>query len=127
MKKKQPMQPIVEDQRGVARFQENEVVRYLLDHGGIDMNRLATLQFPQEDRAQFAQLIGYSVSGFGDLRYAPQDDVSTADLMVEQPELTEQEARISVLESALQDVRDGLRPVVARLYGIHPDDLGAAE
>lgn len=54
---------------GVVRFQENAIVRYLLEHGGLDMNKLATLPFNDEDRRQFAQLIGYSQSGYGDLSY----------------------------------------------------------
>lgn len=124
---KHPMQPIVLDQQGVARFKENKIVRYLLEHGGIDMNQLARLDFPREDQSQFAQLIGYSVSGFGDLSYAQQDEVAAADMLVENPELSPQEARIQHLTQELQAVRDGLRGVVAQLYGIHPDDLGAPE
>jgi hypothetical protein len=42
------------------------MVQYLLDHGGINMNDLAMLDFGKEDRRQFAQLIGYY-----DLSYAP--------------------------------------------------------
>ncbi len=75
----QPMQPIVIDEKGVPRFKANAIVQYLLDHGGIDMNKLARLEFSQEDRMQFAQLIGYSVSGFGDLSYAHPAMVLAAD------------------------------------------------
>ena len=74
-----PMQPI-EMVGSVTRFRENQVVRHLLDHGGIDMNALAVLDFSDEDRAQFAQLIGYSVSGFGDLSYADDETVERADM-----------------------------------------------
>lgn len=52
--------------------QENAIVRYLLDdnrQAKIDMNHLAILPFSKEDREQFAQLIGYSVVGFGELDY----------------------------------------------------------
>ncbi len=45
-----PIQPLVEDGYGIIRFKENKIVRYLLDNGGIDMNKLAVLNFPQEDR-----------------------------------------------------------------------------
>jgi hypothetical protein len=75
---KQPMQPIVIVD-GVTRFHRNAIVEYLLDHGGIDLNQLACLPFSQEDREQFAQLIGYSVSGFGDLPYAKPETIATAD------------------------------------------------
>ncbi len=43
------------------------------------MTTLACKQFSKSDQAQFAQLIGYSVSGFGDLSYALQDQVIQAD------------------------------------------------
>ena len=65
----QPMQPVIKDDRGVLRFRENAIVRHLLDHGGIDLNKLALLKFSQADREQFAQLIGYSVSGYHELSY----------------------------------------------------------
>jgi len=69
-----PAQSIVHDSNGIVRFRENKIVRYLLDHGGIDLNDLACMKFPREDQIQFAQLIGYSVLGFGTLSYV--DEVS---------------------------------------------------
>lgn len=68
-----PMQPIVMDPHGVVRFKANPIVRLLLDYAserGLDLNKLAIMQFSDEDRSQLAQLIGYSVSGYGDLSYA---------------------------------------------------------
>lgn len=83
---KQPMQPIVLDEHGTARFQQNAIVRYLIDLttnlGVCDMNTLGMKQYSSEDRAQFAQLIGYSVSGFGDMSYAPKKIVKKADRKV---------------------------------------------
>jgi len=38
--------------------------------GPFDMNMLALMPFTDEERSQLAQLIGYSVSGYGDLSYA---------------------------------------------------------
>jgi hypothetical protein len=78
--RKHPMQKIVFE-GGVARFQRNKIVEFLLDSGPFDMNGIARLEFDREDRAQFAQLIGYSVSGYGDLSYAI--DVGKADRQVE--------------------------------------------
>ncbi len=69
MQEDHPIQPLLRDEHGTVRFKENAIVRYLLDNGGIDLNKLATLPFSQNDREQFAQLIGYSLSGFGDLSY----------------------------------------------------------
>lgn len=74
-----PMQPI-EMVGSVIRFRKNRIVEHLLNNGGIDMNALAVLDFSDEERAQFAQLIGYSVSGFGDLSYADAETVERADL-----------------------------------------------
>ena len=68
----EPMQPIyVQD--GVVRFKENRLVRYLLDAGGLDLNKLCVAFSTEEHAAdwrQLAQLIGYSVSGYGGLSYA---------------------------------------------------------
>lgn len=77
------MQPIEIDNHGVARFKANRIVCFLLDSGPFDMNILARMNFSDEDRQQFAQLIGYSVSGFGDLSYADPKAVSKADNKVE--------------------------------------------
>lgn len=79
---KHPMQPIVPDKHGTYRFKQNVIVSFLLDNGGYDMNKLAVLPFDKDDRAQFAQLIGYSVSGYGDLSYASTKSVAVADEIV---------------------------------------------
>jgi hypothetical protein len=63
------MQPLVTDDQGVVRFKENAIVCVLLDNGKYNMNDLALMEFTVEDREQFAQLIGYSQSGFGSLPY----------------------------------------------------------
>lgn len=73
-KAQHPMQPVVIDASGVARFKENAIVRWLLEAGPFDMNILAVTPFSDEDRRQFAQLIGYSVDGYGSLSYStPQE------------------------------------------------------
>jgi len=69
MKQTHPIQPIIKDKNGTLRFKENAIVSFLLDAGPFDMNKLAYMPFTQEDREQFAQLIGYSLGGFGELRY----------------------------------------------------------
>lgn len=77
-----PMQPIIWV-GDVIRFQENRIVRKLLDEGGINLNHIACWDVSCEERAQFAQLIGYSVSGFGDLGYASDEVVEDADSQAE--------------------------------------------
>lgn len=79
-----PMQPIIQDDSGVIRFQKNAIVRFLLDAGPFDMNQIALMPFTQEDREQFAQLIGYSVSGFGELSYASAESVAKADQLADE-------------------------------------------
>lgn len=69
MKTRHPVQPFYTDDAGVKRFKENKIVRFLLDAGPFDLNMLAVMEFTQEDREQFAQLIGYSLTGFSELRY----------------------------------------------------------
>lgn len=79
---KHPMQAIILKD-GVARFQSNAIIEHLFDTGAIDLNKLATMGFSKEDHMQLAQLMGYSVSGFGDLSYADPLVVRVADEIVE--------------------------------------------
>lgn len=61
------MQPLVRDSEGVVRFQTNELVNYLKNNYPGGLHALAGLNFSEEDYTQLMQLIGYSVSGFGEL------------------------------------------------------------
>lgn len=82
-----PMQPVYIDDNNVARFKSNCIVRYMLDAGKIDMNMIAALpNIPKEDREQFAQLIGYSVDGFGELSYVSDEAYAKASKLVEEAE-----------------------------------------
>ena len=121
-----PMQPVVRDEAGVVRFKPNAIVEHLLEHGGIDMNAIARLPFDNRDREQFAQLIGYSVSGFGELSYARPDIVAAADRMVETGESADA-ARIAALQEEIDALRAALREPMARLFAVHPDDLGGGD
>lgn len=90
------------------------------------MAELARQDFPQVDREQFAQLIGYSLSGYSDLSYVSQDSREAA-LSAYAHNDDPRDARPASMEKELQALREGLRGPVARLYGIHPDDLGPVE
>jgi hypothetical protein len=88
MRKKQPMQPVVVAHDGVVRFQPNELVKRLLDWAtlmGFGMNQLAQIDAHVGDREQFAQLIGYSVNGFSELRYVRKSTARKAALKAEKP------------------------------------------
>lgn len=66
-----PMQPMVVDESQTVRFKENTIIRWLVDQGHLDLNQIASMEFPQEDRVQLAQLIGYSLKGFHELSFVP--------------------------------------------------------
>lgn len=67
-------QQIVKDEQGRKRFRKNLLVDTLVleagGHGLHGLNYVATLPASREDRAQLAQLIGYSVDGYQSLTYA---------------------------------------------------------
>jgi hypothetical protein len=90
-----PMQPL-EVYNGRVRFKPNGLVGYLVDwcaaknrsagYGKIDadgpapdLNELARMNFSKEDWMQLAQLLGYSVSGYGGLSYASEESIKRAD------------------------------------------------
>jgi len=71
------IQPLCFDKFGVLRFKENKIISFMLEAGErgekFDMNSLGTMDFSDEDREQLAQLIGCSVSDFGDLNYVSNE------------------------------------------------------
>lgn len=67
MKKQHPIQPLYLDRHKVIRFHENKIVSFLARDR---LNELAAMNcFSREDWQQLAQLIGYSLSGYGELSY----------------------------------------------------------
>ena len=108
---KHPMQAIVYDEHRTARFVSNPIVNYLLEKGPFDMNQLSRKfggEVHREDQMQFAQLIGYSVSGFGGLPYADEATIAMADKIVEKL-TTPEESVIAAARSAvfeLERLRD---------------------
>ncbi len=71
-----PTQPLELDKEGIMRFKQNSIVRFLLDsHPAQDLNSITAFgNFPPEDYKQLMQLIGYSISGYGDLNIATTDE-----------------------------------------------------
>jgi hypothetical protein len=70
-----PVQPIIIDKEGVKRFKANRIVRFLLDAGPFDLGQLGYMPFDNEEWEQFAQLIGYSISGFQELPYISDETI----------------------------------------------------
>ena len=121
MSERHPIQPLAKDEHGVLRFKANAIVRYLLDAGPFDMNHLAVGGFSDEDHEQFAQLIGYSLSGFSELSYVSNAVYDAAEKMADGAD--ERDARIAALETTLPAVRAGLKDAASAAFRIHPDDL----
>lgn len=124
-----PIQPQIIDGNGTRRFKANAIVRHLLDWAserGMDLNEIAVMDFTDDDRQQFAQLIGYSLCGYGELRsYVSDDAYNAANAMGYHGGATksESDARIDELTKTLNDFRESVREPIARLFGVHPDDL----
>lgn len=83
--RKHPMQKIVMTESGVIRFTENKIVSHLLDAYPGGLNALVAKFRNDEsvdDYEQLMMLIGYSVSGFGDLDLNRRT-IATADQMAQ--------------------------------------------
>jgi len=102
----QPMQPVVRDKNGDLRFRENAIIRHIVDHAGdvvhpgapaidpdtgrpyhqgaLDLGKLMAMDFPQEDREQFAQLMGYSIAGYHELDYVSDESAAQASALAGQ-------------------------------------------
>lgn len=117
-----PIQPLELDAHQVLRFKQNSMVRYLVDALPGGLNTLGTMEFPQEDWEQLAQLIGYSHSGSADLNYMSDLTWETAEVMYNGGK-TEDRARIEVLETTLDNVRDAMKTIIPNLFRLHADDL----
>lgn len=75
------MQPLYIAGDGRIRFKENAIVRHLLTSAGkvgVDLNSIAMDDFSDDDRMQLAQLIGYSLGGYGELSYVSDDSYNAA-------------------------------------------------
>lgn len=112
-----PIQPIHE-----GRFVPNRIVELLLETSTHDLNTIACGNFTDQERIQFAQLIGYSVSGFGTLSYVDDDTYNAVELIADQ-EITQEQAEILSLRKTLDNIRTKLRAVVSAAFRIDGEDL----
>ena len=82
-----PIQPIVKAKDGCIRFKENRIVSAFWEAAGegrkLTLNDIAIKvhmkEFTRAELMQFNMLIGYSVSGFGDLSTSSKEVVDYAD------------------------------------------------
>lgn len=82
MSKRQPMQPVVKAANGTIRFKQNQIISDMLElchKHGLGLNEIAMRDYEKDDRSQLMQLIGYSVSGYGDLSCSRAKHVMRAD------------------------------------------------
>ncbi len=116
-----PIQPLETDKHGILRFRENKCVVALMKQvealGGSWSECLYADGVETADRVQFAQLHGYSLSGFGDLGHVPETDLQAAREMHEAGK-SELQARHEVLERQLNTLKNLMRPAVSELYGV---------
>ena len=111
-----PIQPIEDN-----RFVENRIVTQLFQTSSLTFNDIAIMNFTDQERMQFAQLIGYSVSGFGTLIYVDDETYNAAVKMSEG--MSEADARIEALGEMIDEARQGVKQAAVALFNIHPDDL----
>lgn len=122
-----PIQPLEIDKHGSLRFKENHIVNDILEFSsrfGFGFNEIAIREYSKEDRQQFAQLIGYSLGGYGELSYVDEEAYRTAEKMANGAD--ERDARIAVVEEKISELRAAikmLREPMAILLEMHPDDL----
>lgn len=119
-KQRHPIQPLEVDKDNVLCFKPNAIVIKLLEEGPFTMNDLCG--FSDEDKQQFAQLIGYSLSGFSDLSYVDDETYGAAHQMYTIG-ASEDTARMYTLEDKLEIVKTNLIPIIVSLFNIPEEDL----
>ncbi len=122
-----PIQPLAKDANGVLRFRKNQIVSDMLDAAekhGMDMNTIARADYSDEDRRQFAQLIGYSLSGYSELRSYVDDAAYAAAVEKSKgSKRTDAEIERDHYRGELRALKKALQKPMARLFEKHPDDL----
>jgi len=124
---KHPLQPLEKDKHGTLRFKENKIVSALLESGqknGFGLNEIARQDFTDEDRQQLAQLIGYSLEGYSELR-SYVDDAAYAAAVEKSKGSKKSDAEIErdYYRAELQALKKALRKPMSRLFEVHPDDF----
>lgn len=97
-----PIQPIKD-----GRFVSNKIVEYLLEVASVDLNDIAIMPFSEQERIQFAQLIGYSLGEFSELSYTDSETYMAAEEI--ENGKNELEARNMTLRKQLSQIRNGLK------------------
>ena len=120
-KLRNPVQPLYKTDSGVVRFKPNTIIDYLFNSGALDLNKIAAMPFTQDDREQLAQLLGYSLSGFGTLSYVTDETYSLAAM---QSSTTEENDRNAILRKQLKDFKNEARLALSTLTELLDNDHG---
>lgn len=121
---KHPIQPIVYDENGIQRFKENKILKYLIESGDLDLNKVAELAHSFNainDREQINQLMGYSIGGFLDTN--PSTETATIVEEMADKGITEDQARNNYLRNSLKEYRLGMVNAVSALFEIDKEEL----
>lgn len=90
--KNHPNQPLVLDKHEVIRFRQNKIVAKMLEfctERGCGLNEISCDDITtEEDYRQLMQLIGYSVSGYGDLHICTDKEWRRLEKQVERLNIT---------------------------------------
>jgi hypothetical protein len=65
---KHPIQPFESDYDGVIRFRPNMIVSLLLETSKFTLTDISRMPFSNDDYQQLIQLLGYTFSGYFELR-----------------------------------------------------------
>jgi hypothetical protein len=65
---KHPIQPLERHDDGAIRFKKNAIVEQLLFTSKFSLTDISRMPFSNDDYQQLMQLIGYTVSGYSELR-----------------------------------------------------------
>ena len=113
-----PVQPIKD-----GRFIKNRIVDFLVDSLPGGLNKIAVMDFTNEERMQLAQLIGYSVSGYSSLSYVSDESYAATDAIACGTANNELDGRNEVLRERLKEAEEHVRNAAVALFRVHPDDL----
>ena len=113
-----PVQPIKD-----GRFIPNRIVEKLLETSTLDLNDIARMEFTNQERMQLAQLIGYSVGGFGTLSYVDDETYDTVSLLENNQKQDHLRVRYTALNDKLSGVKKELAKVAALVFEKHEDDF----
>lgn len=118
-KLRNPVQPLYKDEQGVVRFKPNSIVDYLFTNKLIDLNKIASMNFPQDDREQFWQMLGYSLSGYGNLSFVSDETYTLAATQVPTPDAN---ARAEILRKDFKEFRAKAKAALEELNELIEND-----